>query len=302
VNLATGYRSTISGGYLNIADDPIATVGGGEDNVAAGPGATIGGGKDNNAFGLYAAIPGGLSNFADGSYSFAAGRRANAKHDGAFVWGDKTDEDVNSTGVNQFLIRANGGVKLHQNTTLEFGFGLTKEQNAGKIGYGTFTPGALDIVGAGTTTGVRKVKIWAEGGTFFAGNINVNGTNYTSDARYKTHFAPLENGLETILNLRGVHYEWNRQVYPDRGFAEGRQIGFLAQEVEKVLPELVATDAQGYKSVAYVNVIPLLVEAVKTLKTQKDAEINVLKAENTQLKARLDALAAALEELKAERK
>ena len=53
-----------------------------------------------------------------------------------------------------------------------------------------------------------------------------------------------------------------------------RQVGFLAQEVETVLRELVATNAQGYKSVAYQNVVSVLVEAVKTLKRDNDSKKN----------------------------
>jgi hypothetical protein len=81
-------------------------------------------------------------------------------------------------------------------------------------------------------------------------------------------------------------------------FADGRQIGFIAQEVEKILPELVTTDRDGYKSVAYANIVPVLVEAVKTLKQENDA----VKRENAELKSRLDMLAAAVAELKAGRK
>src|SRR5205085_6359799 len=121
--------------------------------------------------------------------------------------------------------------------------------------------------------------------------------------------ATLDNSLDAILNLRGVAYDWNRDAWKDKNFPEGRQIGFIAQEIEKVLPELVYTDAQGYKSVAYSNVVPVLVEAVKTLKKnhdsaqkEKDVEIARLKAKNAELEAKLDALATAVAELKAERK
>jgi hypothetical protein len=82
-------------------------------------------------------------------------------------------------------------------------------------------------------------------------------------------------------------------------FTDGRQIGFIAQEVEKILPELVTTDANGYKSVAYANVVPVLVEAVKSLKTQNDREVHALKTENAELKAALSALAARIMEIEA---
>src|SRR5205085_1425583 len=88
----------------------------------------------------------------------------------------------------------------------------------------------------------------------------------------------------------GVRYDWKQSEFPDYNFPEGKQIGFIAQEVEKVLPELVNTDANGYKSVAYANVAPVLVEAVKTQQKQMDAlkkDNDATKKENTELKAQL---------------
>ena len=70
----------------------------------------------------------------------------------------------------------NGGARLSGFNTLEFGGGVAgKEANAGKIGYRTFTIDALDIVGAGSSTTDRKVKIYAEGGTTLTGPLNTLG-------------------------------------------------------------------------------------------------------------------------------
>jgi hypothetical protein len=78
-------------------------------------------------------------------------------------------------------LHVNGAMKIEGSNTLEFGAGVVgKELNAGKIGYQTFTPGALDIVGAGTTVATRKVNIFAEGGTTFNGPINVSGSTGTT--------------------------------------------------------------------------------------------------------------------------
>jgi hypothetical protein len=76
-----------------------------------------------------------------------------------------------------------GGMKIEGANTLELGAGLPgKEVNAGKIGYQSFTPDALDIIGAGTSLGNRKVKFWNEGGAEFAGNIGI-GTPATFGVR-----------------------------------------------------------------------------------------------------------------------
>jgi hypothetical protein len=164
-------------------------------NVTAGAdliGTRLNVGAGHSLAGLFATIPGGRSNVAAGQYSFAAGHRARAGHDGAFVWADSTDADFGSGATNQFLIRAGGGVGINTNNpagkalsingavgisgtnTLEFGADIPgKHPNAGKIGYQTFTPGALDIVGAGTNVASRRIKFWAERGAVFNGT----GTN-----------------------------------------------------------------------------------------------------------------------------
>jgi hypothetical protein len=85
------------GGYGNTASNYYATVGGGYGNTASGYGATI---------------LGGYYNTASGDYSTAAGNRAKANHNGAFVWGDSTAADVASTATDQFVIRATNGVSL----------------------------------------------------------------------------------------------------------------------------------------------------------------------------------------------
>ena len=73
----------------------------------------------------------------------------------------------------QSLLHINGNASINANNYLEFGQGLDKEINAGKIGYGLFTPQTLDIVGAGTNTTPRRIRLWSEGGTEFTGNADV---------------------------------------------------------------------------------------------------------------------------------
>lgn len=131
---ASGDHSAILGGTNNTATGNWTTVGGGVSNTAAGDyssivggnlGSTsadftaVGGGHTNIASGLGSTVPGGWLNEAAGAYSFAAGRRAKANHDGAFVWADQTDADFASTAVDQFLIQAAGGVGISTDTPSE---------------------------------------------------------------------------------------------------------------------------------------------------------------------------------------
>lgn len=98
----------------------------------------------------------------------AIGYQAQVSQSNSIVLGG-TGANAVSVGIGttapQARLHVVGGARLDGTNTLELGGGVTKEVNAGKIGYQTFTADALDIVGAGTTAGNRKVKIWAEGGT-----------------------------------------------------------------------------------------------------------------------------------------
>lgn len=117
----SSYKSVIGGGEFNtIRDDsPYSAIAGGWVNqISSGSDwSFIGGGHANTITGTasYAAIPGGESNEVRGDYALAAGRRAQALHNGAFVWGDSTNANVASTAPDQFVIRASGGVSLPVN-------------------------------------------------------------------------------------------------------------------------------------------------------------------------------------------
>jgi hypothetical protein len=119
-NRATDSWGTVGGGFNNQAGDnagstedrPYATVGGGRDNIASGTSSVVAGGDTNTASGDRSTVPGGVGNVAAGHHSFAAGRRAKALHDGAFVWADAHDADFVSDAANEFLVRAYNGVKI----------------------------------------------------------------------------------------------------------------------------------------------------------------------------------------------
>jgi len=98
----------------------------------------------------------------------------------------------------------------------------------------------------------------------------------TSDKRYKTDIATLQTALDTVKQLRGVKYSWRCDEFPDKGFSTGVQSGFIAQEVEQVIPDAVVTAADGFKKLRMSYVIPYLVEAVKLQDvtiTKQDATI-----------------------------
>jgi len=95
------------------------------------------------------------------------------------------------------------------------------------------------------------------------GNISATGTiTSNSDATLKTNVSTIENALEKALALRGVMY--------NRISNGNREMGMIAQEVEAIIPELVVTDENGIKSLAYANTVALLVEAIKEQQKQID--------------------------------
>jgi hypothetical protein len=119
LNSAEGSVSSVGGGYENHASGTSSIIAGGQMNIASGTQSTVGGGANNTASGYLSTVPGGSLNRASGNFSFAAGYRARADHIGTFVWGDFTAADFISTGDNQFLIRASGGVGIGTNSPSE---------------------------------------------------------------------------------------------------------------------------------------------------------------------------------------
>ena len=96
---------------------------------------------------------------------------------------------------------------------------------------------------------------------------------YSSDERLKDNIKPIKNSLEKVGQLKGYEFDWNdkQEVY------EGHDVGVIAQEVEKVVPEIVETrEHDGYKAVKYEKLVPLLINAINELK----AEIEELKVIN----------------------
>ena len=117
-------------------------------------------------------------------------------------------------------------------------------------------------VGIGTINPQRLLDV--------AGIARFNGVDYPSDARFKKNLLSINSPLDKLLSLNGLSYEWKTEEYKDKGFPEGRHYGVIAQEIEKVLPEVVNTAPDGSKAVAYTEIIPVLIEAIK--EQQKDIE------------------------------
>ncbi len=144
---------------------------------------------------------------------------------------------------------------------------------AGNVGIKTDAPTqALDV------NGNVRVRSIPSGSGSYAIVLGSDGTfkKSSSDVRLKENIKTLDNSLDKILKLRGVTFTW--KANPEYG----TRIGFIAQEFEKIIPELSFTNpVDGYKGINYAEVTAVLVEAVK----EQQKQIEALKAENSQLKA-----------------
>jgi len=134
-------HSIIGGGAFNVINGDWATISGGVNNFATNK-AAIGGGWANIATGVASTIPGGSTNLAAGNNSFAAGQRAKAVNNGAFVWSDSQNADFSSTADNQFAVRAQNGVMIQGTTTT---LDLRGNGAIRVAGAGVGTPGPVFI-------------------------------------------------------------------------------------------------------------------------------------------------------------
>ncbi len=103
------------------------------------------------------------------------------------------------------------------------------------------------------------------------GDILAVQVHASSDARFKKDVNTLTEALSKVNQMRGVSYNFDQAAFPARNFPAEKQVGFIAQEIEKVLPEVVMTDNEGFKAVDYSKVTALLTEAVK--EQQKQIEL-----------------------------
>jgi hypothetical protein len=140
---------------------------------------------------------------------------------------------------------------------------------------------------------------WLHGNASIGGDVTISGNSFatshisTSDKRFKQDIFTVDNALSKVLQLRGVNYYWRNNEFPNRGFDDKLELGFIAQEVEAVIPEIVSEIGDGYKGVEYSKLVALLVEAIK----EQQAIIDGQKTEMADMRVELDGRLKALEEM-----
>ena len=283
-NRAEGFRSFVGGGSTNRATSSLAAVVAGITNHATGSNSFVGGGSSNNAAGSRSTIPGGFLNCAGGGASWAGGTRASVRPDtdaniavgcttvpgtpggdaGTFVWADSQSDRFISSGINQFLIRASGGALITGSSAVN-----NPEGNRLRVN-GTLRVDALGSAGA---TPLCR-----------------NGLNQIADCssstRYKRDIEDLAITPELLERLRPVRYHWVDNDQPD--------IGFVAEEIADLLPELVTRNEQGQiEGIKYDRLTALLVQAMqqdRVRQRQTEALLAGLQADNQQLQEQIAAL------------
>ena len=107
-------------------------------------------------------------------------------------------------------------------------------------------------------------SIYTSGVGRFDTRVETARVQGTSDIRFKTNIQKITDVTGKLSLLNGYTYTWrDKKEFPDQALGEGRDIGVIAQEVEKVFPDAVMTNEKGYKSVNYNALIPVLIEALK---------------------------------------
>lgn len=115
-----------------------------------------------------------------------------------------------------------------------------------------------------------------------------------SDERSKNDIEPMTGTLDRLLQLKGHSYSYKPEYVQNGRALSGIQIGLVAQEVETVFPDWVTTGPDGLKVVTERSTTALMVEAMRDLRNEKDAEIARVKSDNAELKARLEKIEAML--------
>jgi hypothetical protein len=277
-NNSTGSFNTFIGNSAGFGNNTAS------NNVSIGYRAGSSTNADGNTFIGTNCGAGNFTGFNNVFVGISTGSGNSTGHGNVFIGHDAGDE--NWTGSNNTLIGEGANVSA------------IDLNNAGAIGYNAIVSQSNSFVIGGTGANAVRVGI---GITAPATTLHVNGTVAgigpyinLSDSRLKTNISPIIDALSGIVQLQPVSYDWKKEAYPQFNFDNKRQIGFLAQELEKIFPEAVTLGADGFYTIAYSQLIPVVVQGIK----EQQQQIDSLRSENIQLKSVLELLSKEIEAIK----
>ncbi len=348
-NSAPGGGGTVGGGGSNTASGSASTVAGGGANMASGSLGSISGGGFNTASGGYSSVSGGAYNCAGGVLSSANGSRAKVRPGsgsgsagqgcngiatvgtvgdrGTFVWADYQDADFVSTGPNQFLIRAQGGVAINTNTPEETAAltvaGNVVVQSPNSLSFGSSTRQMLNLWGNTYGIGVQSdTQYFRSGGNgyfaWFRGGVHSNtgldpgaggsllmtlgpaastptGTaraqSFTnvSDRASKTGFEPIDASDVLTRVTQLPLSQWSYRNEPSV-----RHLGPVAQDFRAAFGL-----GEDERTISTVDSAGVALAAIQGLNAKLEAENNALREDNTAIRDELVALQQQLTDLRA---
>jgi len=268
-NNTTGYDNTFSGinaGYSNTT---------GNDNTFSG--IQAGGQNTTGNYNTFSGMSAGYNN-TTGSYNTFSGMNAGVSN--------------TTGGGNVFLgyqagYYATGSNKLYiANSSADANVLIYGDFSTGRVGISLTNPTeALDVDGTARLRGIGA-------GNWTTVVVDANGKLWkqSSSQRYKKNIETLDTGADAVFKLRPVSFEYKESGQKD--------IGLIAEEVEKISPDLVIYDGEGRPdAVKYDKVALYLLSVVKNQQVEKDVAIESLKKENEDIKARLVAMESLVSKL-----
>jgi hypothetical protein len=248
-NVSLGQNTlTLSSGSRNVAIgySSLWQNSSGSDNLSIGyqSGHENTSGSNNVALGKHS-----LYSLASGSYNTGVGSHTNTS----------SLNSVNQTVIGSFATGvADNSVTLgNSNVTAVY---MAQNANATVYAGGLYVSGNIHT-GDIFTSNIQANNIQAN--NIFAIDVSANSFTTSSDKRFKKDIKPIANSLDNVLKLRGVSYNFKVEEYSNKKFPADTQIGFIAQELLEIYPQLISKDKEGYYSVDYSKISPILVEAIK---------------------------------------
>lgn len=134
-----------------------------------------------------------------------------------------------------------------------------------------FIDGDNGNFGIGTTSPAYRLDV--DGDINASGVVRSSGVALSSDKRFKTNIEEIKGVLPKLMELSVIYHYWDTLNYPERNFSKARALGLIAQEIQKIYPELVFEDKNGYLSLDYAKFSAILLRAIQ----EQETEINKLK-------------------------